>query len=60
MILKTETNQLIASMVIAGVTIGLLASAYLLVFKTARKSLQKLDQPVMLNDLHHQSREFKA
>lgn len=60
MILKTEPNQLIAPMVIAGVTIGLLASAYLLVFKTARKNLKKLDQSVMLNDLHHQSREFKA
>ena len=46
MMSKRAPNKFIAPIIIAGVTIGFLASAYTFIFKSSEKRPQKTSQPV--------------
>ena len=60
MMSKRAPNKFIAPIIIAGVTIGFLASAYTFIFKSSEKRPQKTSQPVKPREEQTDSPTFNA
>jgi hypothetical protein len=57
---KRAPNKFIAPVVIAGFTIGFLASAYTFIFKSSERRLQKTSQPITPNQEQGESPTSKS